>query len=38
MARQMEVFAGFTAQVDYEIGRLIDYVRALPGGENTLIF
>ena len=38
MARQMEVFAGFTAQVDHEIGRLIDYVRSLPGGENTLIF
>jgi arylsulfatase A-like enzyme len=38
MARQMEVFAGFTAQVDHEIGRVIDYVRSLPGGENTLIF
>ena len=29
LARQMEVFAGFTAQVDHEVGRLIDYV-ALP--------
>lgn len=37
-ARGMEVFAGYTAQVDHEVGRLIDYVRALPGGENTLIF
>ena len=38
MARQMEVFAGFTAQVDHEVGRLIDYVRSLPNGDNTLIF
>lgn len=37
-ARQMEVFAGFTAQVDYEAGRVIDFVRGLPNGENTLIF
>ncbi|MCA9879568.1 MAG: sulfatase-like hydrolase/transferase [Thermomicrobiales bacterium] len=37
-ARQMEVFAGFTAQVDYEVGRVIDFVRGLPNGENTLIF
>ena len=37
-ARQMEVFAGYTAQTDHEIGRVIEYVRSLPGGENTLIF
>ena len=34
----MEVFAGFTAQVDHEIGRVIDYARSLPNGDNTLIF
>ncbi|HEU0115090.1 MAG TPA: sulfatase-like hydrolase/transferase, partial [Thermomicrobiales bacterium] len=38
MARQAEVFAGFTAQVDHEIGRVIDYARSLPNGDNTLIF
>lgn len=37
-SRQAEVFAGFSAQVDHEIGRVIDYARSLPGGENTLIF
>ena len=38
MARQMEVFAGFTAQTDHESGRLIEYARSWPGGDNTLIF
>jgi arylsulfatase A-like enzyme len=37
-ARQAEVFAGFTAQTDHEIGRVIDFARSLPNGENTLIF
>ena len=37
-ARQAEVFAGFSAQVDHEIGRVIDYARSLPNGDNTLIF
>ena len=36
-ARQMEVFAGFAAHTDAEVGRLIDAVHAMPGGENTLI-
>ena len=36
-ARQMEVFAGFLAHADHEVGRLIDHVRSLPNGENTLI-
>ena len=37
-ARQMEVYAGFIAQTDFEIGRLLDTVRQGPGGANTLIF
>jgi arylsulfatase A-like enzyme len=37
-ARMMEVFAAFTAQTDYEMGRLLDVVRALPDADNTLIF
>lgn len=36
-ARQMEVFAGFLAQTDYEVGRLIKAVREAPGGENTIV-
>jgi len=38
LAREMEVFAGFAAHTDAEIGRVVDAVRALPGGDNTLIF
>ncbi len=37
MADQMEAYAGFISHTDHEIGRLIDAVRAAPGGENTLI-
>jgi arylsulfatase len=37
LAREMEVFAGFMAQTDYEIGRLIRAVQEAPGGDNTLI-
>ena len=33
----MEVFAGFLAHTDHHIGRLVDAVRSLPDGENTLI-
>jgi arylsulfatase len=33
----MEVFAAFGAQVDYEMGRVIDAVKALPDADNTLI-
>jgi arylsulfatase len=37
-ARMMEVFAAFTAHTDYEMGRLLDAVRAQPDADNTLIF
>jgi len=37
-SRMMEVFAAFTAETDYEMGRLLDVVRALPDADNTLIF
>jgi len=36
-ARQMEVYAAYVAYTDHEVGRLIDHVRAQPGGDNTLI-
>ncbi|MGD9645178.1 MAG: arylsulfatase [Pirellulales bacterium] len=36
-ARMMEVFAGFTAETDYEMGRLLDVVRSLPDADNTII-
>ncbi len=35
-SRMMEVFAGFGANVDHEMGRIIEAVKALPGGDNTL--
>jgi len=34
----MENFAGYLAYADHECGRLIDAVRGMPGGDNTLIF
>ena len=37
-ARMMEVFAGFTAETDFEMGRLLDTVRGLPDADNTLVF
>jgi len=37
-ARMMEVFAGFTAETDAEMARLLDVVRSLPDASNTLIF
>lgn len=37
LARQMEVFAAFMSHTDHEIGRFLDEVRRLPGGENTLV-
>ncbi len=37
-ARMMEVFAAFTDQTDYEMGRLLDVVRSLPDADNTIIF
>jgi arylsulfatase A-like enzyme len=36
-ARMMEVFAGFGAHIDYEMGRVLDAVAALPDADNTLI-
>src|SRR5207244_2630021 len=36
-ARQMEVFAGFLAQTDEEVGRILDAVAASPHADNTLI-
>ena len=36
-ARQMEVYAGFVAHTDYEIGRVLRAVQEGPGGDNTLI-
>ena len=38
LARQMEVFAGFMAHTDYEVGRLINAVQKGANGDNTLIF
>src|SRR5215467_5547856 len=36
--RLMEVFAGYTAQTDYEIGRIIDTLEQIGQLHNTLIF
>jgi len=36
-ARMMEVFAGYGAHVDHEVGRVLDAVSKLPGADNTLI-
>ncbi|RXV64578.1 arylsulfatase [Burkholderia stabilis] len=36
-ARQMEVYAGFLAHTDHEVGRLIQAAREVPGGENTMV-
>ena len=35
-ARMMEVFAAFGAHVDHEMGRVVESVRQLPDGDNTL--
>jgi arylsulfatase A-like enzyme len=37
-ARQMEVFAGFLAHTDYEIGRLLRVAQQSREGDNTLVF
>ncbi len=37
-ARQMEVFAGFAAYADHEIGRLVETIQAMGQLDNTLIF
>jgi arylsulfatase A-like enzyme len=36
-ARMMEVFAGYGAHCDYELGRIVDAVKELPNADNTLI-
>jgi arylsulfatase A-like enzyme len=36
-ARMMEIFAGFGAQIDYEMGRVLEAVAALPDADNTLV-
>ena len=37
-ARQMEVFAGYLAHTDHELGRLLQAVREDPNGDNTIVF
>ncbi|WP_063017153.1 arylsulfatase [Nocardia nova] len=37
-ARQMEVFAGFSENADWNVGRLIDAIEGLGELDNTLIF
>jgi arylsulfatase len=37
-ARQMETFAGFGEQTDYEVGRLVQAIRDMGEMDNTLIF
>ncbi len=37
-ARLMETFAAYTAQTDYEVGRLIDAIEKAGQLENTLVF
>jgi len=36
-ARMMEVFAGYGAHVDHEVGRVLDAVAKLPDAANTMI-
>ncbi|MEJ5978930.1 arylsulfatase [Novosphingobium sp. PS1R-30] len=36
-ARQMEVFSAFLEETDAEVGRLVETLRARPGGENLLV-
>ena len=35
-ARMMEVFAGFAANVDHHMGRVIEAVKQMPNAENTI--
>jgi arylsulfatase len=37
LAHQMEVYAGYLAVTDHEVGRLLEAVRNSPDGDNTLI-
>ena len=36
-SRQMEVFAAYLAHTDHEVGRLLQAVREMPDGDNTLV-
>jgi arylsulfatase A-like enzyme len=36
-ARMMEVFAGYAAHCDHELGRVVDTIKALPDADNTVI-
>ncbi len=36
-ARMMEIFAAYGAFADYQVGRVIDYVKSLPDADNTMI-
>lgn len=38
LERQMEVYAGYLEQTDYEVGRLVSAAETGPQGSNTLIF
>lgn len=38
MSRLMEVYAGYLTQADYEIGRVVDYIKQIGQLENTAIF
>jgi arylsulfatase A-like enzyme len=38
LAHQAEVYAGFTEQTDYEIGRLLDAIKDEGQAENTIVF
>ena len=38
LARQMEIYAGFMEQTDYEIGRLLDAIEDLGVLEDTLVY
>jgi arylsulfatase len=38
LARQMEIYAGFLEQTDYEVGRLIDAIDELGALDNTLVY
>ncbi|GAB7145036.1 arylsulfatase [Mycobacterium riyadhense] len=37
-ARQMEVFAGFSENADWNVGRLLDAIEELGESDNTLVF
>ncbi len=38
LARQMEIYAGFFEQTDYEVGRVVDAIEDLGVLDNTLIY